>query len=125
MDVQKAQKIVSRAVSGRARWGKLYACENTMEEVLDALMCLDEAMILAVNHQDNLVEKEDLTKARRQVTAAKAREARQKKQIAKLEEKVEQLEKEVWDWSEQCGNQEAFIRHLQGECPENCKNCGE
>lgn len=85
MDVTKAQKIVSRAISGRARWGKLYYCENTIEEVLDALMCLDEAMVLAVNHQDNLVEKEDLTKARRQVTAAKAREARQKKQIKKLE----------------------------------------
>lgn len=96
MDVQKAQKIVSRAISGRARWGKLFFCENNMEEVLDALIVLDEAMVLAVNHQDNLVEKEDLTKARRQVTAAKAREARQKKQIKKLEA-------EVWHLTEQLG----------------------
>ena len=96
MDVKKAQQIVSRAISGRARWGKLYYCENTIEEVLDALMCLDKEMVLAVNHQDNLVEKEDLTKARRQVTAAKAREARQKKKIAKLEE-------EIWHLTEQLG----------------------
>lgn len=96
MDVKKAQQIVSKAISGRARWGKLYYCENSMEEVLDALMCLDQEMILAVNHQDNLVEKEDLTKARRQVTAAKAREARQKKQIKKLEQ-------EIWHLTEQLG----------------------
>lgn len=94
MDVKKAQQIVSRAISGRARWGKLYYCENTIEEVLDALMCLDKEMILAVNHQDNLVEKEDLTLARRQLTASKAREARQKKKIKKLEEYIWALEGE-------------------------------
>lgn len=96
MDVTKAQRIVSRAVSGRTRWGKLYACEDNMNDVLDALVCLDEERILAVNNQDNLVEKEDLTKARRQVTAAKAREARQKK-------KIEKLEKEIWHLTEQLG----------------------
>jgi 50S ribosomal subunit-associated GTPase HflX len=105
MDVTKAQKIVSRAISGRARWGKLYFCENNMEEVLDALIVLDDAMVLAVNHQDNLVEKEDLTKARRQVTAAKAREARQKKQIKKLEERIWALEGERDQLIERLGAQ--------------------
>ncbi len=57
-----------------------------------------------MNHADGMVDKEELTLARRQLTAAKAREARQKKQIDKLEDKIKQLEKEVWDWSEQCGN---------------------
>jgi 50S ribosomal subunit-associated GTPase HflX len=83
----------------------MYFCENNMEEVLDALIVLDEEMVLAVNHQDNLVEKEDLTKARRQVTAAKAREARQKKQIAKLEERIWALEGERDQLIERLGAQ--------------------
>lgn len=108
MDVQKAQKIVSKAVEGRKRWGRMYASDLTVEELFDALLVLDEALVLAVTNQDNLVEKEDLTKARRQVTAANAREQRQKKKIAKLE-------KEVWDWSEQCANLREQVTDLQAQ----------
>lgn len=45
---------------------------------------------------------------------------------------VEDYESEIWNLTEQLGNlrdeldrADEYIAHLLGECPANCKNCGE
>ena len=79
MDVQKARQIVSSTISGRKRWGQLFTSEYRIEDILDALVCLEEEVGLVLD-----AGADDLTKSKRQLTAAKAREAKQKKQIDKL-----------------------------------------
>ena len=77
-----ARKVVQQAIAGRKQFGKMYGTGPfTPEEILDALVSLSE-------EGDSLVvdSKEELTKARRQLTAAKAREGKLKKQIEKLKQ---------------------------------------
>lgn len=83
MDVTKARQIVSSTISGRLRWGKLFASEYNMEEVLDALCTLEtEVGLLQSAEGEDITElKAKLATANRQLGAAKAREAKLKMQL--------------------------------------------
>ena len=72
-------------MSARRRWGKLFTSAYTIEQVLDALVVLDEEIGLA----ENLVQREDHTKVVRQLTAAKAREAKLTKQVNALKKQID------------------------------------
>ena len=94
MEVSAARKIVGETVSGRLRWGKMFLSAYSMEQVLDALVALEDAGALALTKATQ-EGSEELTKVKRQLTAAKAREAKQKKQIEDLKEHVKQLQEVI------------------------------
>ena len=91
MEVSDARKIVGETVSGRLRWGKMFLSAFSMEQVLDALVALEEAGALALTKATQ-EGSEELTKVKRQLTAAKAREAKQKKQLEDLRNEVHNLQ---------------------------------
>jgi len=83
----------------------MFRSEHDMSIVLDALVHLDSEGTLALDAA-NEGRSEELTKVKRQLTAAKAREAKQKKKIG-------QLEKEVWHTTEQLGLLREEVNKLQ------------
>lgn len=82
MDLEKAQQIVQDTIEGRKRWGQMFYSEFNSDTLLDALVCLSEA----VQESAGAVSREELTLVKRQLTASKAREAKLKKQIINLQE---------------------------------------
>ncbi len=85
MNIEKAREIVESVVEGRKRWGQMFGMgEYSKGQLLDALICFVEAD----QEKEALVPKEELTLARRQLTAANARYARLEKRAKELEEQL-------------------------------------
>jgi len=86
MTLERAHKIVTDVIAGRTQFGKWYLADDVgIHNLLDAL--------IVVAHGDNSKEialREQLTKANRQLAAAKAREVKRDK--AQTEEIQEQNE---------------------------------
>lgn len=90
MDVTKARQIILETIDGRKRWGKMFRSEHDLAYILDALVHLDSEGTLAFNTSQDQ-HSEELTKTKRQLTAALAREAKQKKQIESLKHQVDHM----------------------------------
>lgn len=78
------QEFISNVLADKKRWGKLYTNQDVpVNELLEALAQL-------AGEQDvlELVPKAALTKANRQITAAKAREGRLRKEVESLKQQL-------------------------------------
>lgn len=82
-----AKQLVKEVIEGRARWGKAFgAGPFRIDDVMDALVELHNEGLIATD-----ASKEDLVKAKRQLTASQAREAKLKKQVKSLKNQVDQM----------------------------------
>ena len=86
--MSNARKIVDECVEFYARWGRLAdeSLPYKASELIDAMIALEEE-----KDADYLSHREELTLARRQLTAAKAREGKQKKQIERLQAAIAEI----------------------------------
>lgn len=86
MNEDDARKIIAHVTKQRLRWGKNYTGdEYTSHTIMDAMVAINGAL---AGVQDDLVPKADLSKANRQMAAAKARETKLRNQIEDLEQVI-------------------------------------